>query len=147
MHRQRLGTRQVYHTTVVAVGLGVMVKGSRYQGQDISVWICQRRLYLYTEWIHMNEWKWKETRSRVKETNSAEKKAWSAAHSEAGRPWGGIRVKLFVTPLLCSLEHSLGHAWGVLNCKSFQVPASPHCNKPNLIIASQTLVIIGLCQC
>ena len=37
MHRQRLGTRQIYHTTAVAVGLGVMLKGSRGQGQDISV--------------------------------------------------------------------------------------------------------------
>lgn len=72
--------------------------------------------------------------------------------TESSSQWGREAlgwnsVKLFITPLLCPLERSLGHVWGVLNGESFKLPASPHCDKLNLITASQTLVIIGLCQC
>ena len=41
----------------------------------------------------------KKKSEREKETNNAEKKAQGEGHSEAERPWGGIWVKLFITPL------------------------------------------------
>jgi len=50
MHRQRLGTRQIYHMTAVAVGLGVMVKRSRsrYQCLDLS----KETVFIYSMSTH-----------------------------------------------------------------------------------------------
>lgn len=94
-----MGTQQIYNTAAVALGLGVMVKGSRNQGQEIIVWICHRRICSYIECVRINGWNWKKTRKREKETNNAEKKSQGEGHGEAERPWGGIWVKLFITTL------------------------------------------------
>lgn len=62
-----MGTQQIYNTAAVALGLGVMVKGSRNQVQEISVWICHRRICSYIECVRINGWNRKKTRKRVKE--------------------------------------------------------------------------------
>lgn len=69
-----LGIQQIKNTIVVAVGgwpgIGMVVKGT--SALPLNVWVCQRRIYLYTECVHVSESDWKEKerqRERQRERN------------------------------------------------------------------------------
>lgn len=80
---------------------------------------------MFIHWMNTHEWlELRAARSSVKETNKAENR-----HERSSSQWaealGWNSVKLFITPLLCPLERSLGHAWGVLNGESFKLRLLP----------------------